>query len=145
MRTIGFFEDYKGKAVLLRGSGISALCMIECNQYAGIWKPKKGNSLREVMCFTTKKEALLAAKKLRFPLHSVVKYEGRLSGRIWALQYDCRYNYLLAPNWNDDIVGNVVLSCTRLRHQWTNNWICEHCGKKKDDLEEFKNYKWNNC
>jgi len=93
MKTVGFFEDYKGMAVLLRGEGVSPL---------------------------------------------------KLSGRVWAIRYDIRYNYLLSPNWDDEMVRNVVLSCKKLRHKWTDGWICDYCGKRKADLEEFKyeNPKW---
>ena len=147
MKTIGFFEDYKGKAVLLRGEGISPLCMVEASQYAGYWRPIKGNSLRDAMCFSTKKDAIETVKNLRFPMNSIVKYKGRLSGRVWAIQYDIRYNYLLSPNWDDTTVRNVVLSCSKQRHKWSNGWVCDNCGKMKADLEEFKynNPKWSGC
>jgi len=147
MKTVGFFEDYKGMAVLLRGEGVSPLCMVEASKYAGCWKPVKGRSLRDAMCFATKKDAVEMVKNLRFPLDSVVRYEGKLSGRVWAIRYDIRYNYLLSPNWDDEMVRNVVLSCKKLRHKWTDGWICDYCGKRKADLEEFKHEppKWSGC
>lgn len=147
MVTVGFFENYKGKAVLLRGTGISPLCMVEAVPSAGCWKPIKGNSLRDAMCFALKKDAIEMVNNLRFPLYSVVRYEGRLSGKVWAIQYDMRYNYLLSPNWDDETVRSVVLSCKKLRHKWSDGWICDYCGKMKADLEEFKykNPKWSGC
>jgi len=138
MKTTGFFEDYKGMAVYLRGNERSPLCMVMADQYAGIFKPQKGRSLKDVMCFPTKKEAEQMAKSLKFPLASVVKYEGRLSGVVWAIRYDLRYKYLLSSNYDNETIRDVMLSCKRLRHKWDDEWVCEYCGKSKADLEEFK-------
>ena len=70
-----------------------------------------------------------------------------MSGKVWAIRYDIRYDYLLSPNFDDETVRKVVLSCKNLWHKWTDGWICDNCGKKKADLEEFKydNPKWSEC
>jgi hypothetical protein len=26
----------------------------------------------------------------------------------------------------------------RLRHRWTDGWICDYCGKRRADIEKFK-------
>src|SRR6056297_3196948 len=31
-----------------------------------------------------------------------------------------------------------AISCTKKRHYWKDGWVCEHCGKKRSDVEEAR-------
>jgi hypothetical protein len=137
MYTKGFFEDFRGLAVLLRGDDERPLCLVRCDLYAGIFRVEKGRSLRDCYAFSTKKNALQFAKAMSFPCNSVVKYQGKLSGVVWGIRYGS-YSYLVAPEFAYDKIRNIVLSCKKSHHSWDDGWVCSNCGKKKSDLQEFK-------
>ena len=64
----------------------------------------------------------------------------RDGGFVGDLCGDCLRAYLFGESrkFDDETVHKIVLSCCKPRHKWTDGWICEHCGKRKADLEEFK-------
>jgi len=135
------FENFKGKAVVLRGYGISPLCLAKAkyNPSRHLWEPRHDLQLclKNFYVWPRRKECIDFAKDLKWKQNMIVKFGNRF-GRGNALRWDLRYDYFLCPNWSDEEVYRIVTSCMGPKHIWKDGWVCDHCGKMKADIEEFK-------
>ena len=105
-------EDKKnGLAIVLRGEGVSPLCLVRAVYDGGLkcWKPdyQAGLHLSDFMSWPKRVDAVAATKKLRWKRNMVTNLGTRFS-RGWGLRWDLRYSYFLAPNWSDEKVNSVV-------------------------------------
>lgn len=108
----GLREDKKhGLAVVLRGDGISPLCLVRAVYDPSIqcWKPDYpyGLHLSDFRSWPRKKEAVQWAKNLCWPTNKVTRLGTRFS-RGWGLRWDLRYPYFLAVDWDDEKVNSVI-------------------------------------
>ena len=112
MTAICLREDKKrGLAVVLRGEGISPLCLVRAVYDGGLkcWKPDYpvGLHLSDFMSWPKRADASDAAGKLRWKKNMVTNLGTRFS-RGYGLRWDLRYPYFLAPNWSDEKVSSVT-------------------------------------
>ena len=119
-------EDRKrGLAVVLRGDGVSPLCLVRATYDGSIqcWKPEYslGLHLSDFMSWPNRKEAVQCAEKLGWKQNMVTNLGTRFS-RGYGLRWDLRYQYFLAPNWSDEKVNLV---------------ICAHMSEAELMLREF--------
>lgn len=119
-------EDRKrGLAVVLRGDGVSPMCLVRATYDGSLrcWKPEYslGLHLADFMSWPTRKEAVQCAKDLGWKQNMVTNLGTRFS-RGYGLRWDLRYQYFLAPNWSDEKVNSV---------------ICAHMSEAELMLREF--------
>ena len=105
-------EDKKrGLAVVLRGEGVSPLCLVRAVYDGGLqcWKPDYpfGLHLSDFLSWPSRKEAIQCAKDLRWPRNMVTNLGTRFS-RGYGLRWNLQYPYFLAPNWSDEKVKSVI-------------------------------------
>lgn len=106
-------REYKkrGLAVVLRGEGVSPLCLVRAVYDGGLrcWKPDYpvGLHLSDFLSWPTRREASEFAGKLRWKKNMVTNLGTRFS-RGYGLRWDFRYPYFLSPNWDDEKVKSVI-------------------------------------
>lgn len=126
MTAVFLREDKKrGLAVVLRGDGVSPLCLVRAVYDGGLkcWKPDYpvGLHLSDFMSWPTRAEAVKYAKDLHWPRNMVTNLGTRFS-RGYGLRWSLQYPYFLAPNWDDEKVKAV---------------ICAHMGEAELMLREI--------
>lgn len=105
-------EDKRnGLAVVMRGEGISPLCLVKGVYDAALkcWKPdyEIGLHLSDFRSWPSRKEAVECAKKLRWPQNKVTHLGTRFS-RGYGLRWDDRYPYFLSIDWDNEKVRKVI-------------------------------------
>ena len=112
MTAVFLREDRKrGLAVVLRGEGVSPLCLVRA-VYDGklkCWKPdyQLGLHLSDFVSWPTRAEAVKCANGLNWPRNMVTNLGTRFS-RGYGLRWNLLYPYFLAPNWTDEKVKSVI-------------------------------------
>ena len=105
-------EDKKnGLAIVLRGEGVSPLCLVRAVYDGGLkcWKPdyQVGLHLSDFLSWPRRLEAVETAKKLGWRRNMVTNL-GTSFSRGWGLRWDLRHPYFLAPSWSDEKIKTVI-------------------------------------
>lgn len=108
-------DNSRGLAVVLRGEGISPLCLVKAmyDPSTQCWKPDycRGLHLSDFRSWPRKKEAVQCAKDLGWATTKVTCLGTRFS-RGWGLRWSFRHPYFLATDWSDERVADIISRVT---------------------------------